>query len=77
MPAMVTGLKDLYQSMVLIREAEETVLRLFSRQFRGLGPSSRAIAAACITSRPGLAAVASLKDQPGWVKYYESPSRPA
>ena len=26
-----TGLKDLYRSMVLIREAEETVLRLFSQ----------------------------------------------
>jgi len=31
MPATATGLKDLYQSMVLIREAEQTVLRLFSQ----------------------------------------------
>lgn len=27
MPATATGLKDLYRSMVLIREAEEAVLR--------------------------------------------------
>jgi acetoin:2,6-dichlorophenolindophenol oxidoreductase subunit alpha len=31
MPATATALKDLYRSMVLIREAEETVLRLFSQ----------------------------------------------
>lgn len=31
MPATVTSLKDLYRSMVLIREAEETLLRLFSQ----------------------------------------------
>jgi pyruvate dehydrogenase E1 component alpha subunit len=31
MPATATTLKDLYRSMVLIREAEETVLRLFSQ----------------------------------------------
>jgi TPP-dependent pyruvate/acetoin dehydrogenase alpha subunit len=31
MPATATGLKDLYRSMVPIREAEETVLRLFSQ----------------------------------------------
>jgi acetoin:2,6-dichlorophenolindophenol oxidoreductase subunit alpha len=31
MPATATGLKDLYESMVLIRETEETVLRLFSQ----------------------------------------------
>jgi TPP-dependent pyruvate/acetoin dehydrogenase alpha subunit len=31
MPATAAGLKDLYQSMVLIREAEEAVLRLFSQ----------------------------------------------
>jgi acetoin:2,6-dichlorophenolindophenol oxidoreductase subunit alpha len=31
MPASPTGLKDLYRSMVLIRESEETVLRLFAQ----------------------------------------------
>jgi TPP-dependent pyruvate/acetoin dehydrogenase alpha subunit len=31
MPATTTDLKYLYRSMVLIREAEETLLRLFSR----------------------------------------------
>ena len=31
MPATTTELKDLYRSMVLIREAEETLLRLFSQ----------------------------------------------